>query len=210
MGSAALALAYVGNGRFDAFVQAGGLSLWDICAAGLIATEGGATVTTLDGKPWFDIRRASKSIGLVAARRRTIARSRSYSMTATGGGPRFARSAPSKADAKETMTAIPVSRLNHAVLYVRDVDRAVEFYSSVFGFEVVSRIGDFAAFMRAGGGDNHHDLGLFAVGPDAPRPPRGSTGLYHLAWEVPSIEDLATAARCCATRGRSVAPATTG
>ena len=42
MGSAALALAYVGNGRFDAFVQSGGLSLWDICAAGLIATEGGA------------------------------------------------------------------------------------------------------------------------------------------------------------------------
>ena len=67
MGSAALALAYVGNGRFDAFIQAGGLSLWDICAAGLIASEGGATVTTLEGKPWFDIRRASKSIGLVAA-----------------------------------------------------------------------------------------------------------------------------------------------
>jgi myo-inositol-1(or 4)-monophosphatase len=67
MGSAALTLAYVANGRFDAFIQAGGLSLWDICAAGLIALEGGATVTTLDGKPWFDIKRASKSIGLVAA-----------------------------------------------------------------------------------------------------------------------------------------------
>ena len=67
MGSAALALAYVGNGRFDAFVQSGGLSLWDICAAGLIASEGGATVTTLDGKAWFDIAHASKSIGIVAA-----------------------------------------------------------------------------------------------------------------------------------------------
>ncbi|MEO6350733.1 MAG: inositol monophosphatase family protein [Candidatus Limnocylindrales bacterium] len=67
MGSAALALAYVGNGRFDAFVQSGGLSLWDICAAGLIASEGGATVTTLDGNAWFDMTRASKSIGLVAA-----------------------------------------------------------------------------------------------------------------------------------------------
>jgi myo-inositol-1(or 4)-monophosphatase len=67
MGSAALALAYVGNGRFDGFIQAGGLSLWDISAAGLIASEGGATVTTLERKPWFDIRRASKSIGLVAA-----------------------------------------------------------------------------------------------------------------------------------------------
>ncbi len=67
MGSASLALAYVGNGRFDAFVQSGGLSLWDICAAGLIAVEGGATVTTLDGGPWFDMAHPSKSIGLVAA-----------------------------------------------------------------------------------------------------------------------------------------------
>jgi myo-inositol-1(or 4)-monophosphatase len=67
MGSAALALAYVGNGRFDGFIQAGGLSLWDICAAGLIAVEGGATVTTLKGGPWFDIAYADKSIGLVAA-----------------------------------------------------------------------------------------------------------------------------------------------
>ena len=92
------------------------------------------------------------------------------------------------------MTSINVARLNHAVLYVRDLDRAVEFYQRVFGFEMVSRIRNFAAFLRAGNGENHHDLGLFAVGADAPRPPRGSTGLYHLAWEVPSIEDLATAA----------------
>ncbi len=67
MGSAALALAYVGNGRFDAFVQAGGMSLWDICAAGLIATEGGAQLTTFDGGPWFDISWASTSIGLLGA-----------------------------------------------------------------------------------------------------------------------------------------------
>jgi catechol-2,3-dioxygenase len=92
------------------------------------------------------------------------------------------------------MTHVPVSRLNHAVLYVRDVDRAVDFYTRVFGVEEVSRIPGFAAFMRAAGTDNHHDLGLFAVGPDAPRPPRGSVGLYHLAWEVPRIEDLASAA----------------
>jgi len=92
------------------------------------------------------------------------------------------------------MTAIPVARLNHAVLYVRDLDVAVDFYTRVFGFEVVDRMRDFACFLRAAGGENHHDLGLFAVGPAAPRPPRGSTGLYHLAWEVPHIEDLALAA----------------
>jgi myo-inositol-1(or 4)-monophosphatase len=67
MGSAALALAYVGNGRFDGFVQSGGLSLWDVTAAGLIATEGGAAVSTLSGEPWFDLARPDKSIGLVAA-----------------------------------------------------------------------------------------------------------------------------------------------
>ena len=55
--------------------------------------------------------------------------------------------------------------------------------------------------MRAAGGDNHHDLGLFSVGPEAPRAPRGSTGLYHLAWEVPSIEDLAGASQILAEAG---------
>jgi myo-inositol-1(or 4)-monophosphatase len=67
MGSAALALAYVGNGRFDAFVQQGGLSLWDIAAAGLIAERGGATVTNLAGGPWFDIAHKPRSIGVLAA-----------------------------------------------------------------------------------------------------------------------------------------------
>lgn len=67
MGSAALALVYLANGRFDAFIQAGGLSLWDICAAGLIAIEGGARLTTLDGGPWFDINRPAKSIALLGA-----------------------------------------------------------------------------------------------------------------------------------------------
>jgi myo-inositol-1(or 4)-monophosphatase len=67
LGSAALALAYVGNGRFDGFIQIGGLSAWDICAAGLIATEGGAVVTARDGGPWFDITRKTRSIGLIAA-----------------------------------------------------------------------------------------------------------------------------------------------
>jgi myo-inositol-1(or 4)-monophosphatase len=67
MGSAALALAYVGNGRFDAFIQQGGLSAWDIAAAGLIAERGGARVTAMDGGPWFDVGHAPKSIGVLAA-----------------------------------------------------------------------------------------------------------------------------------------------
>jgi myo-inositol-1(or 4)-monophosphatase len=67
MGSAALALAYVANGRFDAFIQQGGLSAWDIAAAGLIAERGGAVVTSIDGGPWFDIAHAPASIGILAA-----------------------------------------------------------------------------------------------------------------------------------------------
>ena len=50
MGSAALALSYVGNGRFDAFIQQGGLSAWDVAAAGLIAERGGARVTSIQGE----------------------------------------------------------------------------------------------------------------------------------------------------------------
>ena len=67
MGSAALALAYVANGRFDAFIQQGGLSSWDVAAAGLIAERGGARVTSMDGGPWFDLAHGPKSIGIVAA-----------------------------------------------------------------------------------------------------------------------------------------------
>jgi catechol-2,3-dioxygenase len=97
---------------------------------------------------------------------------------------------------------IPVVSLNHAVLYVRDATASAEFYGRVFGFEVVeSAFGGRAVFMRSPVGDNHHDLGLFSVGPDAPRAPRGSVGLYHLAWEVPTIDDLAAAAEVLGAAG---------
>ena len=67
MGSATLSLTYVANGRFDAYVQWQGLSTWDICAAGVIAIEGGAIVTSRLGNRWFDVGMPSKSIGIVAA-----------------------------------------------------------------------------------------------------------------------------------------------
>lgn len=67
MGSAALALAYVANGRFDAFVQQGGLSAWDVAAAGLIAERAGARVSDMSGGPWFDLARGPKTIGVLAA-----------------------------------------------------------------------------------------------------------------------------------------------
>ncbi len=70
MGSAAMALSYVGNGRFDAFIQQGWLSPWDIAAAGLIAERAGAKVTSMDGGRWFDIRNPPRSIGVLAAPKR--------------------------------------------------------------------------------------------------------------------------------------------
>jgi catechol-2,3-dioxygenase len=94
-------------------------------------------------------------------------------------------------------TPIAVGRLNHAVLYVRDVERSLDFYKRAFGFEEIGREGPMA-FLRAAGSSNHHDLALFAVGSQAPQPPRGSVGLYHLAWEVPTINDLAKAAEVLA------------
>ena len=91
------------------------------------------------------------------------------------------------------MTGIAVTRLNHAVLFVRDLDRSSDFYQKVFGFEEIAREGGTMVFLRASGSANHHDLGLMAVGPEARSQPGGSVGLYHLAWEVPTIEDLAAA-----------------
>jgi len=87
---------------------------------------------------------------------------------------------------------IPVQRLNHAVLYVRDAGRSADFYRSTFGFETVAELPG-AAFLRAAGSSNHHDLGLFSVGPNAPGPEAGRVGLYHLAWQVGSVADLRTA-----------------
>ncbi|HEY3522596.1 MAG TPA: VOC family protein [Candidatus Limnocylindrales bacterium] len=95
-----------------------------------------------------------------------------------------------------------VANLNHAVLYVTDPDRSAEFYGRVFGFEVVTRaLAGQAIFLRAAEGQNHHDLGLFGRGQAAPRPPRGAIGLYHLAWEVPTIEDLAEIAEALREAG---------
>lgn len=94
-----------------------------------------------------------------------------------------------------------LKRLNHAVLYVRDLQPSVDFYMSALAFELIATMGGRMAFLRARGSENHHDLGLFALGPGAPRPPRGATGLYHLAWEVPEIEDLAETAAALADLG---------
>jgi catechol-2,3-dioxygenase len=90
-------------------------------------------------------------------------------------------------------TMFQIKRLNHAVLYVRDAARAASFYQDVLGFAVYQQMGDRAYFLRTNATtDNNHDLGLFSIGPDAPEPTRGErVGLYHLAWEVETLPELA-------------------
>lgn len=83
-----------------------------------------------------------------------------------------------------------IRRLNHAVLYVRDAAASAAFYRDVLGFEIVVDMGGSAVFLRADGSDNDHDLGLFGVGARPAVPPH-SPGLYHLAWQVHTIDELA-------------------
>ena len=96
------------------------------------------------------------------------------------------------------MSFSPV-RLNHAVLFVADVERSIAFYTETFGMEVIAREPRArAAFLRLPRSGNHHDLGLFGVGTAAPPKQRGAIGLYHLAWQVDTIEELAEARQALA------------
>jgi catechol-2,3-dioxygenase len=87
---------------------------------------------------------------------------------------------------------MPVQRLNHAVLYVRDVERSLAFYRDVLGFRVKVEIPGRAVFLQAEGSTNDHDLGLFAIGTGAGPSEAGrrTVGLYHLAWEVDTLAEL--------------------
>jgi catechol 2,3-dioxygenase-like lactoylglutathione lyase family enzyme len=88
-----------------------------------------------------------------------------------------------------------IHRLNHAVLYISDVKRSVAFYTEVLGFRVVNMTPEGfggAAFLQAPGSTNDHDLGLFEIGAAAGPSEAGrrTVGLYHLAWEVDTLDEL--------------------
>jgi catechol-2,3-dioxygenase len=100
---------------------------------------------------------------------------------------------------------MPVHRLNHAVLYVSDVERSVAFYRDTLGFRTVTSFPG-AAFLQAPDSTNDHDLGLFEIGATA-RPSdagRGTVGLYHLAWEVDTLAELERLAGVLAEAGALV------
>src|SRR2546426_997549 len=88
----------------------------------------------------------------------------------------------------------PQTRIGHVHLRVADLDRALAFYREVLGFEVTLKYGADAVFLSAGG--YHHHIGLNTwAGRGAPAPPRGTTGLYHLAILYPDRQALAGAVR---------------
>ncbi|MGH2594804.1 MAG: VOC family protein [Actinomycetota bacterium] len=84
-----------------------------------------------------------------------------------------------------------IKRMNHAVLYVRDVERTFAFYRDVLGFRIVMEM-PAAKFLQAPDSTNDHDLGLFEIGSGAgdSTAGHGTVGLYHIAWEVQTLADL--------------------
>ena len=101
---------------------------------------------------------------------------------------------------------MPIHRLNHAVLYVRDAERSAHFYVDTLGFRRLPVAIPGAVFLRAEGSNNDHDLGLFSVGETAAASPagRGAVGLYHLAWEVDTLAELQVVAQRLADAGALV------
>jgi catechol-2,3-dioxygenase len=101
---------------------------------------------------------------------------------------------------------MPIFRLNHAVLYVRDLERSVTFYRDVLGFRTVMTMGGAAAFIQAPGSTNDHDLGLFQIGPAAGSSEAGrrTVGLYHLAWEIDTLGEMERLAGRLAEAGAMV------
>src|SRR5947199_878817 len=88
----------------------------------------------------------------------------------------------------------PRVRIGHVHLKVADLERSVAFYCGVLGFELTQRMGTEAAFVSAGGYHHHIGLNTWDSLGGAP-PPRGTTGLYHLAILYPTRRDLALALR---------------
>ena len=96
------------------------------------------------------------------------------------------------------------SRLGHLVIRVRDLKRSEDFYSRILGMEVKGRGGDSMVFFRSNE-DTDHDLAISNVGADAPGPEANRVGMYHLAYEFDSIEDLKQAYRLAKEMGVRIA-----
>lgn len=93
---------------------------------------------------------------------------------------------------REPVGIDPRVEIGHVHLKVANIERALAFYCGVLGFELQQRFGDQAAFVSAGG--YHHHIGLNTWdSKDGSPPPRGTTGLFHLAIRYPDRMALADA-----------------
>ena len=86
----------------------------------------------------------------------------------------------------------PEVDIGHVHLKVADLDRAIAFYRDVLGFDLMQRMGDQAAFLSAGGYHHHIGLNTWESKGGSP-PPRGTTGLFHIAIRYPTRGGLADA-----------------
>jgi catechol-2,3-dioxygenase len=100
------------------------------------------------------------------------------------------------------MSDIDPQEVGHVVLKVRNLERSAKFYE-LLGFRKVAEIRGRMAFFTATG-ENHHDLGLMAVGENAPSPHPNAVGLYHVAIRLPSEEHVKAAYRTLAAAGVNV------
>ena len=98
-----------------------------------------------------------------------------------------------------------IKRMNHAVLYVRDAERSAAFYRDVLGFRTVAELPG-GAFLQAPDSTNDHDIAFFTIGAQAgpSQAGRSTVGLYHLAWEVSTLKDLAEVAQALQEAGALV------
>ena len=90
--------------------------------------------------------------------------------------------------------------IGHVHLKVSDIERALEFYRDVLGFEVMARYGEDAVFISAGGYHHHLGLNTWESKGGSP-PPRGATGLFHVAIRYPDRKTLAQAVRAVLDAG---------
>src|ERR671921_1129715 len=105
------------------------------------------------------------------------------------------------------MTRLPPEvRIGHVHLKVADIDRALAFYCGVLGFELTQRMGADAAFLSAGGYHHHIGLNTWESKGGSP-PPRGTTGLFHVAIRYPDRKTLAQAVRAVVDAGVQVSGA---
>src|SRR5437016_14557843 len=83
------------------------------------------------------------------------------------------------------------TKIGHAHLKVRDLQRSVDFYTRFLGLHVTEQVDNAYVFLT--GGAFHHEIALQNVGSNAPHPPSHGTGLYHVAFEVPDKRSFVAA-----------------